>query len=366
MSMEMNNFAKKITTMKHLFLSLIAFAAISCSGKQEMIPADDPDILVMGRTVVTSEHTRLFNFPGVTAMLNFTGTSLAMATSPGSGYFMVEIDSLAPAKVLYAPEDSVLTLAEGLPEGNHTARITYAIEGYEMNPEIRGFILDSDGKLLPKPEASDVKLEFIGNSITCGYGTEADSAQVHFSYDTENHCLSFAHLTARNLNAESNVVARSGIGIYRNYDGPKEGSPEGTMPQEYDKALLYATDYPWDFTANTPDIICINLGTNDFSTNNYDAELYAATYDSFLDHVLEVNPASKVVLLTGSMLNGKELETQKVILDSIAANHDRVYRFDMTPQTGELGYGADYHPSAAQAQVMANELTAYLRSLLGK
>lgn len=82
--------------------------------------------------------------------------------------------------------------------------------------------------------------------------------------------------------------------------------------------------------------------------------------------MLEVNPSSKVVLLTGSMLNGKELETQKVILDSIAANHDRVYRFDMTPQTGELGYGADYHPSAAQAQVMANELTAYLRSLLGK
>lgn len=350
--------------MKNPVLAFIAFAAVACGSKQEMIPADDSNILVMGRTVVTPEHTRLFNFPGVTAMFNFTGTSLAMSTSPGSGYFMVEVDSLAPQKVYFSPEDSIMTLATDLPEGNHSARITYAIEGYEMNPELRGFILDADGKMLPKTEPDGPKLEFIGNSITCGYGTEADSAQMHFSYDTENHCLSYAHLTARNLNATSNVVSRSGIGIYRNYDGPKEGSTQGTMPMEYDNALLYASEYPWDFTSFTPDIICINLGTNDFSTNNYDAELYAATYASFLDHVLNVNPSSKVVLLTGSMLNGKELEEQKAILDSIAATNDRVYRFDMTPQTGELGYGADYHPSAAQSQVMASELTPYLRSLL--
>lgn len=353
--------------MNKLFFASVAFAVLSLSSAgQKFIPADDPDILIMGRTQVTPDHTIQFNYPGVTTMFNFSGTSLLMLAKPGSGYYMVEIDTLPKYKVFFSPNDSVISLAQKLPEGNHAARITYAVEGYEMKPEIRGFILDAMGKLLDKPTVKGPKLEFIGNSITCGYGTEADSAQAHFSYATENHCLSFAHLTARNLDAEYNVVSRSGIGVYRNFNGPKEGSQEQTMPMEYDKTMLYSTGLPWDFTSFTPDIICINLGTNDFSTNNYDASLYASAYSAFLDHVLNVNPTSKIVLLTGSMLDGKELETQKAILDTIAGARDRVSRFDMTPQSGDLGYGADYHPSAAQSEVMAAELTDYLNKLLAK
>jgi hypothetical protein len=41
-----------------------------------------------------------------------------------------------------------------------------------------------------------------------------------------------------------------------------------------------------------------------------------------------------------------------------------VYRFDMTPQTGELGYGASWHPSLLQQQRMADELTPFLRKLM--
>ena len=42
-----------------------------------------------------------------------------------------------------------------------------------------------------------------------------------------------------------------------------------------------------------------------------------------------------------------------------------VYRFDMSPQTGALGYGADYHPSRRQANKMAKELSAYLTKITG-
>jgi hypothetical protein len=40
-----------------------------------------------------------------------------------------------------------------------------------------------------------------------------------------------------------------------------------------------------------------------------------------------------------------------------------IYRFDFTPQTGKLGYGADWHPSAAQQLLMANELSQYIESI---
>ena len=53
---------------------------------------------------------------------------------------------------------------------------------------------------------------FIGNSITCGYGTETTDPYEHFSYDNENHTLTYAYLAARDLDADFHVVARSGIG----------------------------------------------------------------------------------------------------------------------------------------------------------
>lgn len=349
--------------MKHIALALAFASALlftTTTDAQKFIPASDPDIAYMGRHVSTPEGNKAFNFPGFTAMLNFSGSSLAMATSPGSGYFMVEIDTLAPRKVHFGEADSLLALADRLPDGPHTARITYAIEGFEFKPELRGFYIGDDASLLPPPAKGKLKMEFIGNSITCGYGTEASGAEEHFSYDSENHCLSFSHLTARALDADVNIVSRSGIGIYRNYGGPREGSPEGTMPMEYGHALLYDAGQPWEFSRFQPDIICINLGTNDLSTQNYDISLYEAAYRKFLARVRQLNPQAKIVLLTGSMLNGDDLRQVCEVLDRVADGQAGVYRFDMTPMTGEYGYGADYHPSARQSEVMAEELLGFL------
>ena len=342
-----------------------AFFSAACNRGDDVIKADNHDISYMGRRVVTEDGKVRFNYPGFTAMVNFTGASLDMLTNPGSGYWMVEIDSLPAVKRYISPNDSVLNVASSLPDGNHTARITYCIEGYEFHPEVRGFKLADGGKLLPPSPKGDLKIEFIGNSITCGYGTEAESADIHYSYDTQNHCLSYAYLTARNLNADFNIVARSGIGVYRNYNGPREGNDKETMPIEYPNAMVYEYDQPWDFGNFTPDVVCINLGTNDLSTNNYDVALFEDAYGRFVDTVREYYPNAKIVMLTGSMLNGKPLEDAKIALDNVAKGRGNVYRFDMTPQDGTLGYGADYHPSAAQSQKMAEELTTYLKQLTG-
>ena len=348
-----------LNPMKHACLLLLALLAL-VAGAAPVAPTDSA-VLWVGRTAVTPEGAVKFNYPGVTARLRFEGPTLGMLTSPGSGYFVVEVDEQPARKVFYGPADSFQLLAEGLGDGPHEARITYAVEGYEYKPEIREFVVD---RLLEAPEPGKLKIEFIGNSITCGYGTEADGADKHFTYDTENHLLTYAHLTAMALGADAQIVARSGIGAYRNYNGPREGSPDQTMPLEYDRTMLYEPAPLWDFSSWRPDIVCINLGTNDTSTNNYDIARFEKAYSNFLDHVMEMNPGAKIVLLSGSMLNGKELEDVTAALNSVAASHPGVYRFDMTPLDPALGYGADYHPSARQAIVMARELTAFLRSIL--
>jgi lysophospholipase L1-like esterase len=245
----------------------------------------------------------------------------------------------------------------------------YVIEGYELKPDFRGLILDEGARLLPPPTLPQRTIEFIGNSITCGYGNESVVAPDPFEYETENHYLTYAQQTCRALGAYAHVVARSGIGVYRSYDGPKEGTPNNVMTTEYEYTNLYDRSERWDFSRFQPQLVCINLGTNDLSTNNYDTALLKAAYQRFLKQVRSHNPKAKIVFLCGSMLNGKELEIARTILNEVTEEaHQQgdkeVYRFDFTPQTGELGYGASWHPSLKQHEKMAAELTTYLRKLM--
>ena len=53
-----------------------------------------------------------------------------------------------------------------------------------------------------------------------------------------------------------------------------------------------------------------------------------------------------------------------VVREARISGDKQVYRFDMSWQTDDLGYGADYHPSKWQHEKMAGELTAYLRGLM--
>ena len=205
------------------------------------------------------------------------------------------------------------------------------------------------------------------------------------------------------------------------YGGPKAGTPDSNMPVQYEytgyawKPQLRSEptflSEKWDFSRYQPDVVCINLGTNDLSTNNYDVKLLKQSYQMLLKMVRQHNSKAKIVFLCGSMLLDKELEIAKKILDEVAAEANKagdkqvyrfnlkivflcgsmlldkeleiakkildevaaeankagdkqVYRFNFTYQNGSLGYGNDYHPSIWQHEKMAAELTAYLRSLM--
>ena len=147
------------------------------------------------------------------------------------------------------------------------------------------------------------------------------------------------------------------------------GTPEWDMPSQYEYTLYADHSERWDFARFRPDVVCINLGTNDLSTNNYDTKLLKQGYKKLLGQVRSNNPQAKIVFLCGSMLKGKELEICKTILNEVTdeahkAGDSQIYRFDFTPQDGALKHGADWHPSLWQHEKMAAELTAYLRTLM--
>ncbi len=360
-------------------IKLLTLAALMSIGMQAsttlplkgtIVSPTDKNIQYVGRICFQNPERPRFTFPGTQINARFTGTSLKLWGKPKSGYYMAQIDQAEPFKVaLMGERDSVVTLATALPQGEHTVRLMYIIEGYDLKPDFRGFILDKGATLLPPPALPCRTIEFIGNSITCGYGNESMEKTDPFEYETENHYLTYAQLTCRALEARAHVVARSGIGVYRSYDGPKTGTPDNVMTTEYEYTNLYDRSEKWDFARYQPQLVCINLGTNDLSTNNYDVKLLKAAYEKFLRQVRSHNPKAKIVYLCGSMLGGKELEIAKKTLNEVVANANKqgdkeVYRFDFTPQTGDIHYGASWHPSIWQHQKMAGELTAFLRTLM--
>ena len=361
---------KKIISFCMAFMVMMgAKASTTLPMKGSVVKASDPKIVYTGRISFANPDAPAFSYPGTQIIACFEGTSLKMWAKPMSGYFMAQIDNAEPFKVSFnAPKDSVVTLATALPEAIHTVRVMYCVEGNEYKPVFRGFILDSGRQLAKAPALPERKIEFIGNSITCGYGNESTVANDPFEYETENHYYTYAALTARNLDAQHWVVARSGIGVYRNYNGPKTGSSDN-MPSQYEYTLFDDKSERWDFSRYTPDVVCINLGTNDLSTNNYDVKRLRQAYVQFIKTVRSHYPKSKIVMLVGSMLVGKELEIAKNTLNDVVQELKKegdkeLYRFDFTPQNGDLKYGASWHPSLWQHQKMAGELTAYLRTLM--
>lgn len=370
-------------TIFALFLTLAtlgASAIVTVPLKGTVIKPSNPDIVYTGRISFTHPDRPAWNFPGVQIIAAFEGTSLRMIAKPRSGYFMAQIDEAEPFKVAFRGErDSVVTLATALPDGRHLVRLMYVIEGYEFFPEFWGFVLDEGRQLVDAPALPSRKIEFIGNSITCGYGNEGLKKEEGFDYATENHYYSYASIVARNLQAQHWVVARSGIGAYRNYAGPKTGNPESNMPVQYEytgyawkpELRQEATflQEKWDFSRYQPDVVCINLGTNDLSTPNYDLSLLKQGYQKLLKMVRQHNPKAKIVFLTGSMLYNQELQIAKQLLDEVTteahkAGDKEVYRFDMAPINGNKYYGNDWHPNIYQDEKMANELTPYLRKLM--
>ena len=153
----------------------------------EVVKATNPLIQYVGRVSFDKNETASFNFPGTSIFARFQGSSLKMICRPMTGYFMAQVDGCEPFKVGFnAERDSVVTVAAALPKGEHQVKLMYVIEGLFRTPEFRGFVLDKGCSLVKSPDLPERKIEFIGNSITCGYGVESIEMTDPFATSEDN------------------------------------------------------------------------------------------------------------------------------------------------------------------------------------
>jgi lysophospholipase L1-like esterase len=349
------------------------------------IPPDHPSLWYMGRLDCDASGGPRLGFPGGSVRVRFSGTALrvtlddsGLGTATATTYFDVTVDGGEPTPLALTPGVAEYALAEGLATGEHEVLLW---KRTESSPEgranasvtqIQGFRLLGEALLAAAGPAR--RVEFVGDSITCGYGNEVETTTPDdFKFTTlgENSHKAYGAVTAKNLGADYVGVSYSGKGMSRNYgDSAGERVPEFYLDTIPDDAASPA----WDFSRFTPDAVVINVGTNDFSTVGVDRELFVSEYSEFLGAIRSNYPSAVIVAAIGPMLSdyypagadawtNAQADVQAAVDARVAAGDASVFFLAFTPQTSP--YGEDWHPTAATHVRMADAVTALLKEKLG-
>ena len=168
----------------------------------------------------------------------------------------------------------------------------------------------TDGEKLAPNASSKRLIEFIGDSITVGYATVAGK-NTTWSTATEDATKTYASQIAEAFGAEYMVTAISGRGVVRNTGG----DTDKLLPAIYGYVDQYNNPgVKYDF-ARQPDVIVINLGTNDASGNNSSLTTaeFSAGLKAFLLDVRAKNPNAEIVYTYGMMTTKYMKQMQDVV-----------------------------------------------------
>lgn len=349
-----------------IFLFLIGFSGFS---QTKLILPNDKNIRYVGRFDFANPSEVRFDWSGVYIQFAFTGTSCGLKMSDtGHNYYNIFIDDQA-SKTFDVKSDTVLRLEMKAGKQAHSVQIYKRTEGNQGIGSFKGIQLSEKGELVPWKDIPSRKIEFIGNSITCGYGTEGLSGSERWRPQTENNYLSYAPVMARAFQADYHIVAHSGEGVVRNYGYKEKTSPNGTMPRRYNRLYDEKESPLWDFSLWKPDVVVINLGTNDFSTKPQpDKEVFQDTYKKLILEVTKQYGDLPVFCVVGPMIDEPCYSYVKDLVDQLRSSGEKKNVFFVGIPTYLMDpskdLGSDTHPNYSGAKKMATHVLPVISSIL--
>lgn len=273
-----------------------------------------------------------------------------------------EVNDKATSCLLYTGND----------DAEHTIRVVKLTENIKTRLALQGFA--AEGEILELAKSTGKKkIEFVGDSITCGFGLGTEEKDRFYYPQEENVWAAHGPTAARSLGMDWQMMCISGICL----------APRKEIPMPVAMNMLYEyTDRPsqqaleldadkWDFKANPVDYVVINLGTNDSTAASFSdepgkiEEQYAKDYIRFLKTVRKCNgEKTKIICAMGSMDYYFYDTMVKAAADYCEETGDhQVYCFKYCRMSPMDPIGACGHPSEVTQQKMAKELAAFVRSL---
>jgi hypothetical protein len=149
----------------------------------------------------------------------------------------------------------------------------------------------------------------------------------------------------------------------------------GTAPTFFDQTIADDASQIWDHSKYIPDVVVINLGTNDFAAEvssslyTVDQTTFTTAYLNLITKIRNVYPNAKIFCTVGVMMSDyypagglhwtriKDY-VQSVVTTKNNAGDSNVFYFMMDPQSPP--YGEDWHPTAATHNIMATGITNFI------
>jgi len=338
---------------------------------------------------------------------------------PPDNVYDVVIDDGPPQEVIlpdYSSGEPRLSVTHRLPAGEHEITVYRSSEALFGVVKWEPFTFPG-GTQLP-PTRRPRRIEYIGDSITCGYGNEGTNATCPYDVAvrhvddgnggkapvkiprSENIVLAYGTLAAKALDADAQTLCFSGKGVVLNYreqgagngpvdpDAAPDPDAKTTIPQYYER--IFASEPPtlaqpnkWDFSpANDPEpqVVFINLGTNDFArdldqdsvADGIDQPRFRQGYLDFVRVVRSRRPNAEIFLALPPMITDKfPLDNARTdfrnilrgIVDELNASGDtKVYFVELVEMGVRYGLGCDYHPNLDVHRIMADQVIGAIRS----
>ena len=341
--------------MKRLFFALAlcaASGACMAGGDMRFYEARSDKIRFTGRAAENDDGS-----------LSFDGSRCAMrAADTGRNYYNVFVDGRLYGKTTVEGASSCVPLAEGLAPGPHTVTVQKRTEAEQGRTTLYG--IEADGALLDLPPAPSRLIEFIGDSHTCGYGTEGKTVSEPFTPETENCDLAWGCIVARCFDADYVLTAHSGQGVVRNWGDVKQTS-DVTMRQRILRTFDMTDSPRWDFRGYKPDIVVIKLGTNDCSTGITPSEAafgkaFRELYGALREHYGSV--PILYVIPDGAEAFYPYMQSVMAGLED-GDLHCVMHFTGITNQDGDLGAG--YHPNHRGHRKFAAAVIPYISTIMG-
>lgn len=330
----------------------------------------------MGRHLIGKKGAVKFGASGVTFFMKFKGTSLAVdlqgqpRDSAHYNWFDVTVDGGKVHEFRTKKGKQHYVLAKGLKPGVHKVVLCKATEGQNGHNTLVSIQTQKLLQVAPLPKR---KIEYIGDSITCGFGDDTlkfDCNKGHW-FDHTNSWYAYGPRLSRHLHAQWMLSSVSGIGMYRNWNDPGP-----TMPDVYSGVYMQYTKHPvkWNYHNYVPNLVFIALGTNDFSKGpgkkprpKLNGNDFVKAYTKFVARVHKEYPKAKFILANSPMFGSKNKKIlsgylKRVIKNSKAAGIKNITYFTWGKT---YNHGCDSHPYMNQQAKMSKQLVPFVSKFMG-